>query len=33
MMSIFQKRNGEYPTEFIENYYKDLGVIIGVSHL
>ena len=33
MMSIFQKRSGEYPTEFIANYYKDLGVIIGMTHL
>lgn len=33
MMSVFQKGSGEYPTEFIANYYEDLGVIIGMTHL
>lgn len=29
----FQDRGGEYPTEFIANYYEDLGVTIVMSHL
>lgn len=33
MMSIFQERSGEYPTEFIANYYEDLGAAIGMTHL
>lgn len=33
MMSIFQERGGEYPAEFIANYYEDLGVTTGMTHL
>lgn len=33
MMSIFQERSGEFPTEFIVNYCEDLGVTIGMTHL
>lgn len=29
----FQERSGEFPTEFITNYYEDLGVTIVMSHL
>lgn len=29
----FPERSGAYPAEFIANYYKDLGVTIGMSHL
>lgn len=33
MMSIFEERIGEFPTEFIANYCEDLGVTIRMTHL
>lgn len=33
MMSVFQGRSAEFPTEFIANYCEDLGVTICMTHL